>query len=90
MNLTNASILGFCESWLSPLQDSPNLRCDRTVDNSHGGVLLSIPQFMSPSNVIRINNNGIEALATTILLSNYTYVQLVLLYKSPNVPIPRL
>ena len=97
MSLTNASILAFCETWLSPTQDSPNLReghvvlrCDRTVDNTHGGVLLSIPQSMSPSNVIRINRNGIEVLATTILLSNYTYVQLVLLYRSPSVPIQSL
>ena len=45
---------------------------------------------MSPSNVIRINRNAIEVLATTILLSNYTYVQLVLLYRSPSVPIQSL
>ena len=97
MSLTNASILAFCETWLSPTQDSPNLReghvvlrCDRTVDNTHGVVLLSIPHSMSPSNVIRISRNGIEVLATTILLSNYTYVQLVLLYRSPSVPIQSL
>ena len=41
MSLTNASILAFCETWLSSTQDSPHLRqghvvlrCDRTVDNS--------------------------------------------------------
>ena len=91
-NLTNASILCFCETWLVPTQELPLireghtvLRCDRTVENNHGGVLLSLPQHMSHRNVIRINLNGIEVLVTTLLLSDSYNLQLVLLYRSPSV-----
>ena len=76
-NLTNASILRFCETWLVPTHKFPLiqkghtvLRCDRTVEINHGGVLLSLPQHMSYRNVIRINSNGIEVLVTTLLLSD--------------------
>ena len=97
ISLTNASILGFCETWLSPSQDSPQVRdshivlmCDRTIDNNHGGVMLSVPQSMSPRNVIKINRNGIEILVTTLLLSNNRNVQIALLYRSPNVSVEYL
>ena len=92
ISLTNASILGFCETWLSPSQDSPQvrdshivLRCDRTIDNNLGGVMLSVPHSMSPRNIIKINRNGIEILVTTLLLSDNLNVQIALLYRSPNV-----
>ena len=91
-NLTNASILCFCETWLVPTQELPLIReghtvlkCDRTVENNHGGVLLSLPQHMSHRNVIRINSNGIEVLVTTLLLSDSYSLQLALLYRSPSV-----
>lgn len=97
ISLTNASILGFCETWLSPSQDSPQirdshivLRCDGTIDNNHGGVMLSVLQSMSPRNVIKINRNGIEILVTTLLLSNNRNVQIALLYRSPNVSVEYL
>ena len=84
-NLTNTSILCFCEAWFVPTQELPVLRCDRTVENNHGGVLLSLPQHMSHRNVIRIGSNGIEVLVTT-LLSFYSHsLQLALLYRSPSV-----
>ena len=96
-NINNATILGFCETWLSPSQESIHirddhvvLRCDRNIDNNHGGVMLSVPQFMSPNNVININRNGIEMLLTTLLLSDNRNVQLALLYRSPSVSVQQL
>jgi hypothetical protein len=92
-NLENASILGFCETWLSPSHASPQirddhvvLRCDRTIDNYHGGVMLSIPQNMSLRNVIKINRNGIEILVTALSFNNH-HMQIALLYRSPSVSI---
>ena len=90
-NINNATVLGFCETWLSPSQESIHirhdhviLRCDRNIDNNHGGVMLSVPRFMSPNNVININRNGIEMLITTLLFSDNRNVRLALLYRSPS------
>ena len=91
-NLTNSSILCFCETWLVPTHKLPLIRkghtvliCDRTVENNHGGVLLSLPQHMSHRNIIRINSNGIEVFVTTLLFSDSYSLQLTLLYRSPSV-----
>ena len=91
-NLTNSSILCFCETWLVPTHKLPVIQKghtvlirDRTVENNHGGVLLSLPQHMSHRNVIRINLNGIEVFVTTLLFSDSYSLQLTLLYRSPSV-----
>lgn len=54
-NFTNASIIVFCETRLTPSQGPLDLhdghvelRCARTIDNHHGGVLLSVPLSMNP------------------------------------------
>ena len=54
-NITNASIMCFCETWLTPTQASPQLRegqtvlrCDRTIENNHGGILMPVPQYIEP------------------------------------------
>lgn len=92
--LQNASILAFCETWLAPNQESPFIRqghtifrCDRNFDNTHGGVLLSVPQIMCPENTFKINRPGIEILANSVTLTNQLLIQIVLIYRSPNVPL---
>ena len=95
--LENACILGFCETWLAPNQESPFIRqghtiirCDRIFDNSHGGVMLSMPQFMCPRNTLKTNRPGIEILANTVTLTNHLTIQIVLIYRSPNIPLRNL
>lgn len=87
-----ASILCFCETWLSPSQPSPvvqenqvALRCDRALANQKGGVMISVPQSMQPAHTSTFTNNGIEAVTTTLLLPNACRLQVALVYRSPSV-----
>ena len=88
----SASILCFCETWLCPSQLSPvvqdnqaSLRCDRALANQKGGVIISVPQSMQPTDTSTFTANGIEAVTTTLLLPNTCCLQVALLYRSPSV-----
>ena len=96
-NLKYASILCFCETWLTPPRPSPvvqknqiAVRCDRASGDNKGGVMISVPECMQPTNTRRYASNGIEAISTTILLANNRPVQIALLYRSPSVPLQTL
>ncbi len=95
-NLKHASVVCFCETWLTPSQPSPvvqdnqiAIRCDRASGDNKGGVMISIPECMQPSSTQRYASNGIEAVSTT-LLANNTPIQIALLYRSPSVPLQAL
>ena len=96
-SLRSASILCFCETWLTASQPSPVLqgnsiaiRCDRASGDNKGGVMISVPQDMQPSGTCTFTSNGIEAVCTTLLLPNASQIQIVLLYRSPSVPMEAL
>ena len=96
-NLKYASILCFCETWLTPPQPSPvvqsnqiAIRCDRASGDNKGGVMISVPECMQPTNACRYASNGIEAISITILLANNRPIQIALLYRSPSVPLQTL
>lgn len=89
--LKHASILCFCETWISPTQPTPlvqdnqvTLRCDRTLANHKGGVMISAPQNMQPAHIARFTSNGIEAVATTLILPNATHLLVAVVYRSPS------
>ena len=91
-NLKFANILCFCETWLSPSQTSPHLRddhivlrCDRSSNNNKGGVMISAPKDMKPSQIDYICDFGVELIITRLLLPNQHYLQIILLYRSPTV-----
>ena len=69
-SLKCASILCFCETWLTASQPSPviqiAIRCNRTSGDNKGGVTICVPQDMQPSQTCTIAFNGIEA----VLLPN--------------------
>ena len=92
IGLNSANILCFCETWLSPSQPSPQildnhalLRCDRELGNQKGGVAISVPQDMKPSNMTKLAFHSIEILTTRLMLPNT--IQLALVYRSPSVPV---
>ena len=96
-NLKYASVLCFCETWLTPPQPSPivqsnqiAIRCDRASGDNKGGVMISVPQGIQATNTHRYASNGIEALSTTLLLANNTQIQIALLYRSPSIPLQTL
>ena len=91
-NLKCASVLCFCETWLSPSHVSPLLpnghtilRCDRQSDNNKGGVLIGVDPNIRASNTSSFNVGGsIEGIVTKLQLPNSTQLVLVLLYRSPS------
>ena len=95
VGISSASILCFCETWLSPSQPSPQIlenhtviRCDRETDNYKGGVAVSVPCSTKPSNVQKLLFHGIEVVTTQLMLP--TAIQLALVYRSPSVPVTML
>ena len=94
-DLKSASILCFCETWLAPSQPSPSvqdnhvvLRCDRAMNDTKGGTMISVPQNMQPNHTYTFASSGVEVLATTVLLPNASHLQVVLIYRSPSVGLP--
>ena len=92
-HLRSASVLCFSETWLNASQPSPvllddqiDVRCDRITCENRGGVLISVPSRMNPSNTQRFATNGIEAVSTTMELPNASCIQIAVVYRSPNVP----
>ena len=91
-NFQFASILCFCETWLNASQPSPvlfynknDIRCDRLTCENKGGVLMCVPEEISPFNTQRFAANGIEAISVTLGLPNARRMQVALLYRSPCV-----
>ena len=91
--LKSASVLCFCETWLSPAQSSPVvkkenvvLRCDRQFSNHKGGVMMSVPNFMQPSSINTFASVGIECLVTMLCIKGRR-LQVAVVYRSPTVPL---
>ena len=63
------------------------LRCDRESDNHKGGIAISVPQGMKPSNVTKLAFHSIEILTSRLMLPNASIIQLALVYRSPSVPL---
>ena len=89
-----ASLLCFCETWLSPTQQIPSihdshvsLRCDRITPNNKGGVLISADQNLNPHETVTFTNTGVEGVITKLVLPNSQQLQLILLYRSPSIPV---
>ena len=98
-SLKSADILCFTETWLAPHIDCPAIvsghqiiRVDREHLNNKGGVLISAPHSMVTAEVhqLTIENILIEALGVTLLLPNGKLIHIVLVYRSPRVPISEL
>ncbi len=75
-NIKKASILCFCETWLSTYEPSPvvhnnhiTIRCDRASGDNKGGVLISMHSWRY----------------ATYGLANNTQIQIAVLYRSPRV-----
>ena len=87
-----ANVLCFCETWLSlshlfpPLHDHHiMLRCDRATDNHKRGVMITVVQNMQPSHTLSYTcYNGIQCLTTRPLLPSNTYLNVILVYRSPS------
>ena len=96
-SLKHASILCFCETWLTPSQQTPivqnnqvAMRCDRASGDNKGGTMISVPQYMQPCHSQRFASNGIEVVVTILSLSNAKSLQLALLYRRPSVQMQQL
>ena len=96
-SLKHASILCFCETWLTPSQQTPvvqnnqvAVRCDRASSDNKGGTMISVPRHMQPCHTQRFASNGVEVIITTLSLPNAKSLQIALLYRSPSVPIQQL
>ena len=96
-SLNHASILCFCETWLTPSQQTPvvqnnqvAMRCDRASGDNKGGTMISVPQYMQPCHTQRFASNGIEVIITTLSLPNAKSLQIALLYRSPSFPMQQL
>ena len=78
-DLKCASIMCFCETWLTASQPSPliqngqiAIRCERTSGDSKGGVMISVSETIQPSQIHTIARNRNEAVSTTLILENNT------------------
>ena len=97
-SLKSADILCFTETWLAPHIDCPAIipghqiiRVDREHLNSKG-VVVSAPHSMVTAEVhqLTIDHILIEALGVALLLLNGKLIHIVLVYRSPRVPISEL
>ena len=95
-SLKSADILCFTETWLASHIDCPAvvpghqiIRVDRQYLNSKGGVLISAPHSIVTTEIhqLTVNHILIEALGVTLLLPNGNLIHIVLVYRSPYVPI---
>lgn len=91
-NLASARLQCFCETWLDASQSSPvllphqiDIRCDRMTCENRGGVMIYVPNEMNAFNTQRFVSNGIEAVSTTLQLSNIGNMQIAVVYRSPSI-----
>ena len=97
VNVQNADVLCFCESWLSPSitsippirTDHVTSRCDRIVPNNKGGVVTSISKQCHPTNTTQLRGRGIETLLTNLAYGN-NKLNLIIIYRSPKTPLSDL
>ncbi len=88
----NANVLCFCDTWLTPAQPSPAittnhvvLRCDRALNDHKGGAMISVDCTLQPSRPVTFVSNGIECVMTSLFV-NGKRLQVVVVYRSPHVP----
>ena len=93
-SLKCANVLCFTETWLTSAQATPILyddhtisSCNRLSGDNKGGVMISLPCTMRPSNIIQFSFTGIliEAVSCTLVLPNGERLQITLVYRSPSV-----
>ena len=90
-----ANILCFCETWLTASQASPNIpnnqvasRCDRQTGDNKGGAM--IYSQMQTCHARSFTSPGIEVACSTVTLPNGNHMQILVLYRSPNVQLQAL
>ena len=95
--LQAANVVCSCETWLTASQASPSIvnyqvavRCDRQSGDNKGGTMICIPRQMHPTCTRLFASNGIEVACSTLTLPNANNMQIVVLYRSPNVPLQAL
>ena len=78
-SLMSASILCFCETWLSASQPSPvifddqiHVRCDKITCENKGGVMICVPSQVHPSNIHRFASNAVSARCVYIWSKQYS------------------
>ena len=91
--LRNATVLCFCETWLSASQPSPSVldnqmavRCDRQTGSNKGGTMIYVSSDTQKLRSHTFISNGFEAVATSLTLPNINQLQVLLLYRSPSMP----
>ena len=94
VNFQSADVMCFCETWLSPSQQSPplrddfiSIRSDRIKPNNKGGVMISVNKVFNPSQTLTFADAGVEGIVTKLLLPSGELVRVVLVYRSPNTPV---
>ena len=92
-----ASILCFCETWLTKSQTFPPLthtpiciRCDRPSGDNKGGVIICVSRDIQPTESHSFTCSGIEALCTTLVLPSGSLIQVGVLYRSPTTSLANL
>ena len=97
MYLKAANVICFCETWLTASQASPSIlndqvavRCDRQNGSNKGGTMICIPRQMHPTRTRSFASNGIEVACSTLTLPNANNMHIVVLYRSPTVPLQAL
>ena len=97
MCLKAAKVICFCETWLTGSQASPIIlnnavvvRCDRQTGDIQGGTMIYIPSYMQPHHTCSFTSSGIEIACSTLTLHNTNLLQILVLYRSPNVPMQAL
>ena len=95
--LKYASVLCFCETWLSPPQPSPVLhdnhvvfRSDRIAHDNKGGVMMSVHENMIPVLMYKFASNRIEGIVVGLSLPDASHLQISLIYRSPTSTLQQL
>ena len=95
--LKAADVVCFRETWLTASQASPSIvndqvavRCDRQTGDNKGGTLICIPKQMDPTSLRALAFSGIEIACSTLTLPNGNNMQIVAVYRSPNVSLQAL
>ena len=96
-HLKCASIVCFCETWLTMTQPSPLIahtphciRCDRASGDNKGGVMICVSQDIQLTESHSFTASGIEALCTSLVLPNSSILHVGVLYRSPNASLANL
>ncbi len=90
--LISADVACITETWLRQSQTSPDIpnhqviaRSDRVHDNSHGGVIITIKNTVTATNVLNFQSSTlVEATTATLTLPGGEQVQITVIYRSPS------